>query len=242
MSDSTTDESIHLLTGAYALDALSAEDRAGFAAHLDECDACAAETAELIETAVRLALLTEQAPPAHLRAAVLREIARIPQLSPLADDRAAIVVDLDARRRTRRRWVGSVAAGLAAAAAVVGVVVVIGNGEDPVGDILAADDARTISGEVAGGGEATLVVSDDLDGAVITFADLPDPGAGRAYQMWLITGDAAPVPEETFDPSDGSASVLLEGAPGVDAVAMTIEPEAGSTTPTLPILTVITVD
>ena len=42
-----TDDSIHLLTAAYALDALSDEERAGFAAHLEECDACAAETAEL---------------------------------------------------------------------------------------------------------------------------------------------------------------------------------------------------
>lgn len=242
MSDNATDESVHLLTGAYALDALSDEERAGFAAHLDECDACAAETTELIATAAWLALLTEEPAPVRLRAAVLSEAARTPQLSPIGGDRGAAVVDLDARRRTRRRWVVSVAAGLAAAAAVAGAVFVIGNGEDPVGDILAADDARTISGEISGGGEATLVVSDSLDGAVITFADLPDAGEGRAYQMWLITGDAAPVPEETFDPSDGSASVLLEGAPDVDAVAMTIEPEAGSTTPTLPILTVITVD
>ena len=86
------------------------------------------------------------------------------------------------------------------------------------------------------------MVSDSLDGGVITFDDLPDPGEGRAYQMWLITGDDAPVPEETFDPSDaGSASVLLEGAPDVDAVAVTIEPETGSTTPTPPILAVIEV-
>ena len=239
--ESLTDESVHLLTGAYALDALTNEERATFLAHLEGCDACAAETADLLATAAMLALLTEEPAPAHLRDAVLREVARTPQAAPSAEA-PAVVVDLDARRRTRRRWVASVAGAVAAAAAIAAGVFALGDGDDPVGDILAAGDARTFAGDVSGGGEATLVVSDSEAGGVITFAGLPDPGEGRAYQMWLITGDAAPMPEETFEPSDGNASVLLEGAPDADAVAVTIEPEGGSTTPTAPILAVIPID
>jgi anti-sigma-K factor RskA len=242
MSDeSTTDGSIHQLTGAYALDALTADERATFAAHLDECDSCAAETAELVETAARLALLTEQPAPARLRDSVLREISRTAQLPPIPAQ-SSNVIDLDTQRRRRRRLTAAIGGALAAAAAIAGAVFVIGDNDDPVGDILAASDARTIVGDV-NGAEARLVVSDRLDGGVITFAGLPDPGAGRTYQMWLITGDAAPVPEDTFDPSDaGSASVLLEGAPDADAVAVTIEPDSGSTTPTQPILAVIQLD
>ena len=246
--ESLTDDSVHVLTGAYALNALSEDERAIFAQHLDECDSCAAETAELIATAAGLALLVQESPPAHLRATVLREITQTAQLPrvPATDSdtvtESATVVDLDARRSRRRRVVIAVGGALAAAAAIAGAVFLLGDNGDPIDDILAATDARTITGEVAGGGQATLVVSDSLDGGVIKFADLPEPGPGQAYQMWLITGDAAPMPEETFEPSGtGSASVLLEGAPDVDAVAVTIEPDTGSTTPTLPILAIIEV-
>ena len=240
MTDETMiDDSIHALTGAYALDALPADERAAFVAHLDECDDCVAESTELIATAARLALLTEEPAPSHLRSAVLSAVARTPQDQPIAAATPAVVVDLAARRR--RRWVASIGGALAAAAAVT-TFLVVNNDEDPAGEILAAEDARTIVGEVAGGGEASLVVSDRLDGAVITFDDLPDPGEGRAYQMWLITGDAAPAPEETFDPSEGTATVLLEGAPDADFVALTVEPEGGSDAPTTDPIAVISLD
>ena len=42
---------LHKLTGAYAVDALDDLERARFEQHLDECDDCRFEVAELRETA-----------------------------------------------------------------------------------------------------------------------------------------------------------------------------------------------
>ena len=41
---------IHTLAGAYALDALNDLERAAFARHMTECEACAQEVAEYLET------------------------------------------------------------------------------------------------------------------------------------------------------------------------------------------------
>jgi anti-sigma-K factor RskA len=65
--------------------------------------------------------------------------------------------------------------------------------------------------------------------------------SGKAYQLWFIK-DGAPVPSVTFKPeADGHAKVEHVAVPegGVlSAAAVTVEPEAGSTQPTLPIVMV----
>ncbi|HEY0641398.1 MAG TPA: anti-sigma factor, partial [Pseudonocardiaceae bacterium] len=75
---------IHTLTGAYALDALSGTERAGFEHHLAECPACAAEVAELQATAAALGTAVAATPPPGLRAKVLAEARRTRQLPPAA--------------------------------------------------------------------------------------------------------------------------------------------------------------
>jgi len=66
----------------------------------------------------------------------------------------------------------------------------------------------------------------------------PIPG-GKAYQLWFIR-DGVPVPSVTFRPaSDGTASIERVPVPGggaLTAAAVTVEPEAGSTRPTSPIV------
>jgi len=65
--------------------------------------------------------------------------------------------------------------------------------------------------------------------------------SGKAYQLWFIK-DGAPVPSVTFKPEpDGHAKVEHVAVPeggGLSAAAVTVEPEAGSTQPTLPIVMV----
>ena len=71
---------LHTLAGAYALDALTEIERAGFARHMAECAACATEAAELTETAARMGAATALTPPPGLRGAVLAEISRTRQV------------------------------------------------------------------------------------------------------------------------------------------------------------------
>ena len=70
------------------------------------------------------------------------------------------------------------------------------------------------------------------------FAPLPPK---KAYELWILpTSGASPIPAGVFKPdAGGSATVLMPSLPkdlGAKAFAITIEPEAGSSTPTMPIL------
>lgn len=75
--------------------------------------------------------------------------------------------------------------------------------------------------------------------ALLSAAALEAAPAGQEYQLWYIV-DGAPVPSQTFVPTaDGSvviASVPIPATGAVQAVAVTLEPTGGSTTPTMPIL------
>src|SRR5690242_21711227 len=73
---------MHLLTGAYALDALNDVERAEFERHLRSCGSCSAEVIELQEAAAGLADRVEVPPPSQLKAAVLAEVTRTRQISP----------------------------------------------------------------------------------------------------------------------------------------------------------------
>ena len=74
--------SIHALSGAYAVDALDDDERAGFEAHLPGCRDCQVEVAELRRAAAELAHDVAEEPPAALRASVLGAIAQVRPLPP----------------------------------------------------------------------------------------------------------------------------------------------------------------
>ena len=64
--------------------------------------------------------------------------------------------------------------------------------------------------------------------------------AQKAYELWLIPTSGAPIPAGVFKPdARGSATVINPPLPaGVEAkaFAITVEPESGSTSPTMPIV------
>ena len=78
-----TDHELHTLTGAYATDALDADERAAFERHLESCASCRQEVVELRATAARLAVAASATAPAALRERVLAEASQTRQLSPL---------------------------------------------------------------------------------------------------------------------------------------------------------------
>ncbi|MER5895319.1 anti-sigma factor [Streptomyces sp. NPDC001876] len=69
----------HESSGAYALHALTEDERLDFERHLEECASCRREVAELQATAALLGRATAVAPPAALREEVLRKVADTPQ-------------------------------------------------------------------------------------------------------------------------------------------------------------------
>jgi anti-sigma-K factor RskA len=78
-------------------------------------------------------------------------------------------------------------------------------------------------------------------GSLIFLASNLDPlQTYKTYELWVIPTDGSPIPAGTFHPDDqGNASVIMPDLPkGVTAKAfgVTIEPDGGSQTPTLPII------
>lgn len=224
----------HLLTGAYALDALDDDEIEQFRAHLEECDSCPTEAAELQATATRLITLVERAPPVALRDRVLRDINHTAQLPPpisLAD------------RRSRWR-VAAVVGGALAAAAVAAAAIFVAIDEDTLGvqDVVAAADARTLTADVTGGGTAELVFSPGLDAAVVRMQDPPALPAGKTYQAWVLEEDVA-ISADTFEPTvDGAATHLVQDADAATGFAVTVEDDGGSPTgqpTTTPIVTFV---
>jgi anti-sigma-K factor RskA len=87
----TDREELHLLSGAYALNALEGEEKARFEAYLLTSEEARAEVASLSDTAVLIGLSTDPvAPPADLKARLMAQIAVTPQLAPLTESRATL--------------------------------------------------------------------------------------------------------------------------------------------------------
>ncbi|MEU5701108.1 anti-sigma factor [Streptomyces aurantiacus] len=244
-----TTAELHRMTGAYALHALSDEERDAFERHLSDCAPCAQETAELGATAARLGLAVSVAPRREMREQVLRRIASVRQASPSEpepESESEPVRSGRARLRARllSRW--ALAACVAAAAALGGTTVwqhqraedALGQarraeqGTERIAAVLAAPDARTRVARLAGGAAGTVVVSRERDQAVFLAAGMTHPPAGKVYQLWF-DDDGTMRSAGLLDPGRSDQAVLLRGAvDGASGMGVTVEPAGGSEQPT----------
>ncbi|MFC9388703.1 anti-sigma factor [Streptomyces venezuelae] len=230
----------HTLAAAYALGALDDTERKEFDAHLRTCEACRQEVAEFQATTARLAAAVSQAPPAAAKAEVMAAIDGVRQLPPRIPAPSAVPALGGFLRRRAVPW----ALAASVAAAVLGGVAVwqTRSGQDleqqarqaqqqldAVSAVLAAPDARTAHGKAANGALTTVVSSDQQNQAVFTAANLPAPGVGKTYQLWLDH-------EGTMRPAgliEHDGTVILAGNPAdAGAVGLTLEPAGGSPEPT----------
>lgn len=226
------DHDLHMLTGAYATDALDSQERDAFRVHLHSCAVCRQEVAELSATAARLALAASEPVPAGMRERVLADAARTRQLSPVVSDLAA--------RRAGRTWYQAPAT----AAAAVLLVAATGLGGLAVVEQRNADQARTEAARIAsiavdpdrvertvavtGGGTATVLAAGGQ--AFFHSSDLPRLPDGRAYQLWRIRGQEST--SAGVLGRGGDVTRLVADVGPDDAVGVTVEPAAGSDQPT----------
>ena len=158
-------------------------------------------------------------------------------------------VDELAGRRSRRsklrsapgRWI---LAGAAAAAIVVGGVAIGSNlGSDSVREeVLQASDVQQRTIELPTGGTAEVATSAGENAAVVTLSGVPAPPEGSVYQMWRLPADGSdPVSVGTMTGEEvsGSKETELTDIDPYTAVAVTVEPDGGSPTPTMPVVLVI---
>ena len=220
---------IHALSGAYAVDALSEDERVLFEAHLATCAACREEVDSLRGAATLLGESVAVPPPPSLRDAVLAGISEIRPVPPLLE--TSTVVPLRRRRFT---------ALLVAAAAVV----TLGAGTavwHPWNDattqvsladqVLQAPDASRVQASV-GAAHLTLVRSASLGRAVIQTDGLPVPASDRVYELWLQNAAGDMVPAGLLPRSTDQTFVLSGDAATAQAAGITVEPAGGSPRPT----------
>jgi anti-sigma-K factor RskA len=245
---------VHTLAGPYAMDAISAPDRARFDRHLARCEDCAREIASLREATARLATATAVPPPPALKARVMAAAAATRQRPPAAEPETA------ARGRRARTRPGRIrpgrgrlalAAGALATAAVAAAAVVFGlsNGSmhdqlsqaqassQQIAAVLTAHDARMMTGPVAGGGTATIVMSHSRNALVFTAAGLRALPASRGYELWLIgPAGTRPVGMLAVGSHGMTGPVIASGLRRGDHLALTAEPAGGTGQPTAPMM------
>jgi anti-sigma-K factor RskA len=208
-------DDIHSLVGAYAVDAVDDAERARFEEHLATCAECRAEVESLRGAAAHLAASADTAPPASLKASLLRDIRSVRPLPPVVDEQdelpgdggprqdpapaadptpapTAEVADLETRREQKAarrnpvaRWV---AAAAAAAAVVVGGVVWQPWDNGPSRPPVAASAQQQVlraSDARTYTDRSTTVVRSASLKKAVVKVTLPPPPAGKVYEVWL---------------------------------------------------------
>ncbi|WP_418275818.1 anti-sigma factor domain-containing protein [Isoptericola jiangsuensis] len=244
------------LLPAYALDAVDDLDRRAVE-RLLAVDPAARQALDEYRDVVA-AFTVEADPPPQVRDAVMGRIAggaHGAAQAPTTDRRVPAVDDLASatpdevwetpdgvtpidRPRRRRRWgLVAVAAAAVVAVAVPTTVAIQATQEqarlqervDAVAKMMADPSAKLMTGEVSGGGAASVLVAGD--DYLFSASDLPGPGEGQDYQLWVVGAEGDVVPAGVLTTHDGEVEHLVHGMPGV-GVAVTMEPEGGSEQPT----------
>ena len=227
------DTEIHDLVAAYALDAVDDDERMAFERHLETCERCRNELAGLRDTAASLAYAAGPVAPAPgaARADPRRRRAQSgPTSSRCRPRRSRTAVVLGTAT--------AIAAGIAIALGIWNIslhnslddeqaqlaatnkalIVACGDAEAPLRHERAGASGQLV---VASSGKAALVYLQPAEGA--RREDLPGVGAH---------GDS-PTPAGEFDPDSGCVAVPLDASvPADTGVAVTVEPDGGSTQPT----------
>jgi anti-sigma-K factor RskA len=224
-----SDIDVHHLAAAYALDALDQRERAAFEAHYERCDVCRADVLEFRETMAEVAGSLSAPPPPSLKDRVMADIAVTRQLSPTLIPQAPVQAG-----RPRGSWVMLAAAAAVIIALVVGVVAFNGGDDDPFNDELAAvleqTDSRMIELDNQSDIDGMFKVawSPSMGKAVLMGEDLPVAPDGKAYELWLISGDQS-MAMYILDPADdGQVHRTLPTPAEPTAWAITMEPVEGS--------------
>lgn len=237
----------------YALGGLQGEERMMLEKHLEGCSACRQELQQLQGDMALLALSASgPAPPQRARQRLMQAIAREPRRRDVP---------------ARRPW-WSLAPYFAAAALAVIAVVFWKENDDlrrQLADLEQQSSQQQSAIEEAKQVLATLTAPDAVRITLVAAPAKPQPQgkaiyvrnrgsliflasnlaplpASKAYELWLIPASGAPIPAGVFKPdAHGSATVVNPPLPsGIEAktFAITVEPESGSTTPTMPIVMV----
>ncbi|BCW41210.1 hypothetical protein StoSoilB3_27450 [Arthrobacter sp. StoSoilB3] len=244
------------LAEIYALDAVSDDERA----MIDDYVKDAPEGAEFFQRVrearetLAVSFTAQDEPPAGLFGNIMERItqeatapaaaepAAPAAVSPAVDDLAAARAKREERQRAggARRWIVGVAAAAVIGLGGIGVGAYVSAQNDPVNQVLQAQDVQKQSAPVPGGGTATISASSAKDSFVVLMDGVAPAPEGKVYQLWTLPKDgSAPVPQGTMDAQTLSKPAVVKGLSSASSVAITVEPAGGSQAPTsAPVLVV----
>jgi anti-sigma-K factor RskA len=247
------------LAEVYALDAVSDAERAAIEAYVSAAPEAERQAFQERVRQARETLATtftaEEEPPADLFDRIVAQLpahsadvsapAAPAALPPVTDQLSAARERRDVRRRSAgmRNWLIGVAAAAVIALGGVGVGAYVANQNDPLTQVLQAQDVRQATVEVSGGGTAIVSIAPSKDALVVRMKDVPPPPEGKVYQMWLIPKDGtSPVSQGLMDAEALSKPAVVKGIHSAAALGITVEPAGGSTAPTLPTVAAATLN
>lgn len=235
-----------------ALGSLEGEEQKALEKHLQECAACRRELESLRGDMALLSLSTAgPKPPARSRERLMTAVAREPRraataklswwmLAPalVAAALALVVVLMGRQNSTLRQQI----AGMQSDAAAQQLE--LRRAHEIVSTLTASDAMRVtlVAAKTPPQPQGRAIYVRDRSSLIFIASNMPAAPPEKAYELWLIPTSGAPIPAGVFKPdAHGSATVVNPPLPvGVEAkaFAITIEPEAGSSTPTMPIVMV----
>ncbi|MBI2216026.1 MAG: anti-sigma factor [Candidatus Rokubacteria bacterium] len=250
------------LASVYALGALDGDDLAEFEAHLARgCERCAATLSASEETIARLAAEgPRRTPPPEVRRALLQRLEATAPRRERAAGRslwlpwmlgmaAAVIAAIwvtggfiaaryearldrmtreaaEARERLRQEQDG-LRAELQRYAGVIELL------RDPATRVV------TLRGAGAAPEAGARLVWNETRGGQLFVTNLPPAPEGKAYELWTITGGRPRAAGVFQTDASGKGTHAVEAAPGgkpVEVFAVTVEPAAGASSPTGPIV------
>jgi anti-sigma-K factor RskA len=225
--------------GAYLLGALPELEAEVFEKHLENCASCRRELDQLRVAAEALPRAVEPvAPPPELKESLMATV-----WAEAGEQRE----EAEKRRRSAPRFLErlprlSPAFAAVAAVCVLAVGIGLGIGVANLGGSGSKTVAALVDHTRAPSGSASLQIpSGGGKGSLLTVQGLPDPGAGKVYEVWVQRNGTMRAAGALFSVgSGGSGSAGIPGSlKGAEAVAVTAERDGGTLQPTqMPVLTV----
>jgi len=231
--DGVEDGELLDLAVPYAFHALpdgERDDLEGRLAHaaLHEADAFYDEVRAIRETMALVSSAGAAEPPAELRQRLLSQVA--------GDNVRTLPTARQESGRRRRTTLLTAAAAVVIGLGAVGVGLSLRTQPTQTStaqQVFAASDVHTISGDIPGGGTATVVFSRDKNAGVLVMNNVAKPKPGTVYQMWLVS-DKGETSAGTMDDKAvaPSTTAVLPDLGNSRALKFTVEPGNGSTQPT----------
>lgn len=255
----------HDSAAAYLLNALPDDERWWFDSHLGDCAECRRELAELRPVVGGLLpLLYDEQPLADgeamrglgvgLRERILANVrdepiktAKLATLAPVTgtiqEVPLPLVMPTGTSRRNASAWPLAALFALATAGALIwgwGQREQARDAELEIAQLRAVQTAAMALGPSPQGpamAHGRVVLDRAGDTGLLAVRGLPTLAPGRDYQVWLID-EAGARPSAVFDvDSRGEGGIIFEGDGGdIETVALTEEPDGGSSAPTSPVL------